>query len=108
MFDAIPMAPIGTECLSHLKPLRRKTWDFHASDGWYVAPALKHHRVWQVVSKETGAVRYTDTIKFKHHTLTTPSVSAEDRIVNRQQCTYKIQSRAKTTHHQMNWRPLRH
>ena len=81
LFDATPMAPIGTECLFHLKPLRRKTWDFHASNGWYVAPALKHHRVWQVVSKDIGAVRYTDTIKFKHHTLTTPSVPAADRLV---------------------------
>ena len=34
-----------------------------------------------MVSKDTGAVRYTDTIKFKHHNLTTPSVSSADRIV---------------------------
>ena len=81
LFDATPMAPIGTECLFHLKPLRRKTWNFRASDGWHVAPALKHHRVWQVVNKDTGAVRYTNTIKFKHHILTTPSMSAADRIV---------------------------
>ena len=33
------------------------------------------------MSKDTDAARYSDTIKFKHHTLATPSVSAVDRIV---------------------------
>jgi hypothetical protein len=78
-FDATPMAPIGTEMLMHLKPIRRHTWDYHAVKAWYFAPALKHYRVVKGVL-ESGAVRLTDTWKFKHHALTIPTVSAADRI----------------------------
>jgi hypothetical protein len=38
-FDATPMAPVGTEMLMHLKPIRRGTWDYHALKAWYFAPA---------------------------------------------------------------------
>ena len=79
-FDATPMAPMGTEMLMHLKPVRRNTWDYHAIKAWYFAPALKHYRVVKGVL-ESGATRLTDTWKFKHHSLPIPSVSATDRIV---------------------------
>ena len=79
-FDATPMAPVGTEMLMHLKPIRRGTWDYHAVKAWYFAPALQHYRVIKGVL-ESGAVRITDTWKFKHHTLRVPHVSATDRIV---------------------------
>ena len=79
-FDATPMAPIGTEMLMHLKPVRRNTWAYHALKSWYIAPALKHYRVIKGIT-ESGAVRLTDTWKFKHHVLVTPSVSQVDRIM---------------------------
>ena len=79
-FDATPMAPMGTEMLMHLKPIRRGTWDYHAVKCWYYAPALKHFRVVKGVLP-SGATRLTDTWKFKHHALPTPSISATDRIV---------------------------
>ena len=79
-FDATPMAPVGTEMLMHLKPIRRNTWAYHALKTWYFAPALKHYRVVKGVT-EAGAVRLTDTWKFKHHALRTPTVSPIDRIV---------------------------
>ena len=41
-FDATPMAPVGTEMLMHLKPVRRHSWGYHALKTWYFAPALKH------------------------------------------------------------------
>jgi hypothetical protein len=43
-FDAMPMAPPGTKVLVHLKPTCRKSWAFHASNGWYIGPSLKHYR----------------------------------------------------------------
>lgn len=79
-FDATPMAPIGTECMIHVKPSRRHTWGYHSMKAWYFAPALKHYRCIKVVT-DAGAVRITDTFKFLHHTLPTPTVSATDRIV---------------------------
>ena len=59
-FDATPMAPIGTEMLMHLKPIRRNTWAYHALKSWYIAPALKHYRVIKGIT-DSGAVRLTDT-----------------------------------------------
>ena len=52
-FDATPMAPVGTETLIHLKPIRRQSWGYHAMKGWYFAPALKHYRVIKTVT-DTG------------------------------------------------------
>ena len=47
---------------------------------WYFAPSLNHYRCIKAVT-ETGAVRVTDTFKFKHHALPTPSVTNTGRIV---------------------------
>eukprot|EP00970_Alexandrium_tamarense_P007123 scaffold1237_cov194-Alexandrium_tamarense.AAC.1 len=79
-FDATPMAPIGTECMIHVKPSKRHTWGYHSMKAWYFAPALKHYRCIKVVT-DAGAVRTTDTFKFLHHTLPVPTVSSTDRIV---------------------------
>jgi hypothetical protein len=80
-FDATPMAPIGTECMVHVKPSRRQTWGYHAIKAWYFAPALNHYRCVKVVT-DTGAVRTTDTFTFLHHTIPVPTITAADRIVN--------------------------
>ncbi|EED89749.1 predicted protein [Thalassiosira pseudonana CCMP1335] len=79
-FDATPMAPIGTECMIHVKPSKRHTWGYHSMKAWYFAPALKHYRCIKVVT-DAGAVRTTDTFKFLHHTLPVPKVSSTNRIV---------------------------
>ena len=78
-FDDTPMAPVGTEMLMHLKPVRRHSWGYHTLKTWYFAPALKHHRVVKGVTK-SGAVRLTDTWKFKHHAISTPTITPVDRI----------------------------
>ena len=79
-FDATPMAPMGTEMLLHLKPIRRNTWDHHAMKAWYFALALKHYRVVRA-TLPSGAVRLTDTWKFQHHSLPIPTVTTTDRII---------------------------
>ena len=79
-FDATPMAPVGTEILMHLKPIRRHTWDYHAMKAHYFSPSLSHYRVIKALTG-TGAVRLTDTWKFKHHAIKVPVVTAADRIV---------------------------
>ncbi len=78
-FDATPMAPIGTECMIHIKPTSCHTWGYHAIKAWYFAPALNHYRCIRAVT-DTGAVRLTDTFTFLHHTLPTPTISNADRI----------------------------
>ena len=73
-FDATPMAPIGTECMIHIKLSKQHTRGYHSMKAWYFAPALKHYCCIKVVT-DAGAVRITDTFKFLHHTLPVPTVS---------------------------------
>ncbi|KAL7529464.1 hypothetical protein ACHAXR_002975, partial [Thalassiosira sp. AJA248-18] len=87
-FDATPMAPIGTEMLMHLKPIRQGTWDYHAIKAWYFVPALKHYRAVKRLL-ESGATRLTDTWKFKHHALPIPN--SHNRF-NRPNCTSNSES----------------
>eukprot|EP00804_Cyclotella_cryptica_P003021 CCRYP_006028-RA/>CCRYP_006028-RA protein AED:0.37 eAED:0.37 QI:0/-1/0/1/-1/1/1/0/464 len=79
-FDAMPMAPIGTECMIHIKPTRRQTLGYHAIKAWYCAPALNHYCCIKAVT-DSGAIRLTDTFKFLHHTLAMPVISDADRII---------------------------
>ena len=58
------MAPVGTENIIHAKPVRRQSWIYHAMQGWYFPPSLKHYRVIKTVT-DTVSVRLTDTFKFK-------------------------------------------
>ncbi|KAL7475457.1 LOW QUALITY PROTEIN: hypothetical protein ACHAW6_001369 [Cyclotella cf. meneghiniana] len=81
-FDATPMAPIGTECMIHVKLSKRHTRGYHSMKAWYFAPALKHYCCIKVVT-DAGAVRITDTFKFLHHTLPVPTVSSTNRILPR-------------------------
>ena len=57
---ATSVAPVGTETLIHIKPVRRQSWGYHAIQGWYFAPALKHYRIIKTVT-DTGAVKLTGT-----------------------------------------------
>eukprot|EP00804_Cyclotella_cryptica_P004359 CCRYP_017999-RA/>CCRYP_017999-RA protein AED:0.23 eAED:0.24 QI:0/0/0/1/0/0/4/0/900 len=73
-------------CLWHqwvvLKPSRRKTFGEHASDGWYLKTSDEHYRKHVVLVKATKAKRLTDTIFFKHKSITQPTVTKADAIVN--------------------------
>ena len=53
---------------------------YHALKAWYIGKARKHDRALKGVT-DLGAVRLTDTWKFKHHSLTVPTITATDRIV---------------------------
>ena len=66
--------------LMHLKPVKRHLWGYHALKAWYIGPARKHYRVLKGVT-DSGAVHLTDTWKFKHHSLTVPTITATYRIV---------------------------
>ena len=74
------MDPVGTKTLIHLKHVLCHTWGYHALKAWYIEPSLKHYHVIKSVT-ESGTVRLSDTLKFKHHALSTPTVTPLDRIV---------------------------
>ena len=78
-FDATRMAPVGTETMIHLKPVRRHTWIYHTVKAWYFVPSLKQYRVIKTTN-EAGTVRTTDTWKYNHHSIKTPTVTPVERI----------------------------
>jgi hypothetical protein len=43
-FNRALMAPPGTRINAHETPGRRRTWDPHGQDGWYIGPAFEHYR----------------------------------------------------------------
>ncbi|KAL7476445.1 hypothetical protein ACHAW6_006626 [Cyclotella cf. meneghiniana] len=80
-FNATPMAPIGTECMIHVKPVSCQTWGYHTIKAWYFAPALNHYRCIKAVM-DSGSVHLMDTFTLLHHTLPTPTISTTDCITN--------------------------
>ncbi|KAL7489106.1 LOW QUALITY PROTEIN: hypothetical protein ACHAW6_014701 [Cyclotella cf. meneghiniana] len=102
-FDATPMAPIGTECMIHIKPTRCHTWGYHSMKACHFAPAINHYCCVKVV-KDVGAVRITNTFKFLHHTLPVPIISPTDRI---QPNSFSMPSAATQPQPLMNWQPLK-
>jgi hypothetical protein len=47
-YNRAPMAPPGTRITAHETPNRRRIWEPHGQDGWYIGPALEHYR-WYTV-----------------------------------------------------------
>ena len=79
-FDATPISLVGTETMIHLKPVLWHTWSYHAVKSWYFAPSLKHYRVIKTTNK-ARTVRTTDTWKYNHHSIKTPTFTPVDRII---------------------------
>ncbi len=67
LFDAMPLAPLGTKVLVHLKPTRRKSWGYHAAKAWYLSHAANHYRFIRVIMRDTRGERIPDTFRFQHH-----------------------------------------
>ena len=79
-FDASPIAPVGTETMIHLKPVSRHTYSYHAVKDWHFAPLLNHYCVIKTTN-EAGAVLTTDTCKYNHHLIKTPTITSVNRII---------------------------
>ena len=81
-FDATPLGPGGCSVHIHNKAMTRRSWDYRSHNGFYVGPALQHYRCYRVLNKESRAVAITDAVKFRHHYLPTPDLTAEDKIID--------------------------
>ena len=65
-FDATPLGPIVCHVLIHNKTSTRSSWAFRARDVFYVGPALKNYRCFQVVGTATKSILISDTADFRH------------------------------------------
>ncbi|KAL7481119.1 hypothetical protein ACHAW6_006805 [Cyclotella cf. meneghiniana] len=80
-YNKHPLAPLGCAVQIQEKPSRRKTWDPHSVDGWYVGMSTEHYRCFRVYHKETRAERVSDTVFFKHQYITVPKVTRADALI---------------------------
>ena len=77
-----PLGPIGCHVLIHNNPYTRASWAFRARDGFYVVPALKHYRCFQVVDTATKYLLISDTVELCHEYLAHPTITHEDRLLH--------------------------
>jgi hypothetical protein len=73
---------MGCEVQFHIKPARRKSFGEHSEDGFYLRTSEEHYRTHVIFVKKTRAKRLSDTVFFKHHYITQPTVTPADAIVN--------------------------
>ncbi|KAL7501913.1 hypothetical protein ACHAXN_000071, partial [Cyclotella atomus] len=81
-YNRMPLAPMGCAVQFHIKPSRRKTFGEHSSDGWYLKTSPEHYWTHVVLVKATRAKRLTDTVFFKHKSITQSTIMKADAIVN--------------------------
>jgi hypothetical protein len=80
LFDATPMAPLGTGVLAYHKPNQHLSWGFHPLNTWYISPPLQHNRCIKIIMRDTGGEYIMDTFQYKHHAIPVLVVTATDHI----------------------------
>ena len=97
-YEATPLGLLGINVIIHKEASRRNSWDFRGKDGWSLVEAMDHYLCQKVVSKDTKIEMLSDTIEFRHHKLTIPSVTPEDEILHGvQQLTTALQNTPSST-----------
>jgi hypothetical protein len=76
------MGPLGSWIIAHAKGATCRSWDFRGIEGFYVGPAMHHYRCYTLLRHNTQAVVVSNTVIFRHHTLTLPALTKEDRIIH--------------------------
>jgi len=64
IFDRTPIAPPGMKILCFEPPDQRATWAPHGTPGYYVGPALHHHRCYTVFLPDTASTRITGALSW--------------------------------------------
>ena len=81
-YGAAPLGNLGMNVIIHQKSSRRHSWDLKGKDVWSVGAAMDHYRCQKVVPKDTKSEMLSDTIEFRHHKLTLPSVKPEYKVLH--------------------------
>ena len=80
-YNKMPLAPMGCDVQVHEKTDKRGTWAYHSVDGWYLNTSPEHYRVHNCHIKQTKQERFSDTVHFKHKSITNPELSPQDKIM---------------------------
>jgi hypothetical protein len=80
-YDAHPLAPPGIRVLVHDKPSNRSTWSPHASDGWYLGPAMEAYRCHRIWVWTTRSERISDTVAWIPTKVNMPIANTNDLVL---------------------------
>jgi hypothetical protein len=71
----------GCKIIAHEKPSQRRTWAPHGQHGYYLGPAMHHHRCQNVYISSTTSERIVGTLEFFPHNSPMPKLSSTDRLL---------------------------
>ena len=63
-FNRTPLAPAGCKVIIHDRTDERPSWADHSTRGFYVGPAMKHFRNYNVLMDTTKKIRQSNTVNF--------------------------------------------
>ena len=81
-YNRTPIAPPGSRVLVHEPSTTRTTWSAHASDGWYVGPALDSYRCFKCWMIDTHRDRISDTVTWLPSQYGMPIATPADLIMS--------------------------
>ena len=98
-YNAHPILPPGVKIVLHEKLSQPGSWAPRGQDGWYLGPALEHHRCHRVYCTRINSERTTDTVDMflhsNHHTNITTQEAAILATESRTQALQNIASQKK-------------
>ena len=82
-FDFIkhPLAPAGTAIMVHESSQTRPTWAPHAVSGFYLGPALQHHKCYRVYIPATKSIRISDSVHWINQTFYLPGSGVDELLL---------------------------
>ena len=92
-YNAMPLAPPGTQVIIHEKPTVRVTWAPHGMKGWYLGPLMNHYLCHHAYVTKTRGEIDSDCVEFFPHNTPLPyKSSAENAIIAAQELAYTLQN----------------
>jgi hypothetical protein len=79
-FNTTPLAPPGTRIVVHENSNNRTSFGTHATDGWYIGPALDHYRCYHCYIPSTASTRNADTVDFFPKQVPFPKTNTDDYL----------------------------
>ena len=80
-YNKTPLAPMSCAIQIHEKTDKQDMWAYHSVDRWYIATSPKHYRTHTCHVKSTRSERLTDNAQFQHKTVTNPTVTHADKVM---------------------------
>ena len=67
-YNATPLAPPGTKVPVHENLDKRKSWNPHVADGWYLVPEMEYYRRHKSTPPKQELIVYQDHLNSPHAT----------------------------------------